>query len=100
MSLIRRGAATFGFSIDAAARRRLPRIVVAAMAMGGALWPMARWLPASDADVRGLAQAVILLALIAAAIAVYGLLLAFSGALRWQDAVNAIRQAKPTDLHD
>ena len=34
--LIRRGAATFGFSIDAAARRRLPRIVLAALAMGGA----------------------------------------------------------------
>ena len=37
-SLIRRGAATFGFSIDAAARRRLPRIVAAALAMGGLLW--------------------------------------------------------------
>src|ERR1019366_8922061 len=36
-SLIRRGAATFGFSIDAAARRRLPRIVAAALAMGGLL---------------------------------------------------------------
>ena len=40
-ALIRRGAATFGFSIDAAARRRLPRIVVAALAMGGLLWLMA-----------------------------------------------------------
>ena len=37
-ALIRRGAATFGFSIDAAARRRLPRIVAAALAMGGLLW--------------------------------------------------------------
>ncbi len=99
-ALIRRGAATFGFSIDAAARRRLPRIVVAAAAMGGALWLMARWLPAPDADVHGLAQAAVLLALIAGAIGVYGLLLALSGALRWNDAVNAVRQAKPTDLHD
>ena len=42
LALIRRGAATFGFSIDAAARRRLPRIVVAALAMGGLLWLAAR----------------------------------------------------------
>src|SRR5882724_15916 len=33
-SLIRRGAATFGFSIDTGARRRLPRIALAALAMG------------------------------------------------------------------
>ena len=36
-SLIRRGAATFGFSIDAAARRRLPRIVAAALFDGRAV---------------------------------------------------------------
>jgi putative peptidoglycan lipid II flippase len=36
-SLTRQGAASFGFSIDAAARRRLPRIVAAALAMGGLL---------------------------------------------------------------
>ena len=38
LSLLRRGASTFGFSIDAAARRRLPRIVAAALVMGGLLW--------------------------------------------------------------
>ena len=37
-SLIRSGAETFGFSIDADAKRRLPRIVVAALAMGALLW--------------------------------------------------------------
>ena len=37
LSLIRRGAATFGFSIDAAARRRLPRIVAAALVDGRAV---------------------------------------------------------------
>ena len=42
-SLIRRGAATFGFSIDAAARRRLPRMVAAALAMGGLLWLAAQF---------------------------------------------------------
>ena len=38
LSLIRRGAETFGFSIDADAKRRLPRIVMAALAMGALLW--------------------------------------------------------------
>ena len=38
LALIRRGAAIFGFSIDAAARRRLPRIGLAALVMGGLLW--------------------------------------------------------------
>src|SRR5436305_1571199 len=37
-SLVRRGAASFGFSLDAAARRRLPRIAIAALSMGGAVW--------------------------------------------------------------
>mgnify|MGYP003693730991 CR=1 FL=1 len=38
LTLIRRAAETFGFSIDAAARRRLPGILAAALAMGAALW--------------------------------------------------------------
>ena len=58
LALIRRGAATFGFSIDAAARRRLPRIVAAALAMGGLLWLATRFVPALTADTHGLAQAV------------------------------------------
>ena len=37
-SLIRRGAETFGFSIDTEAKRRLPRIALAALAMGALLW--------------------------------------------------------------
>ena len=36
LTLIRSGAETFGFSIDAAARRRLPGILAAALAMGAA----------------------------------------------------------------
>ena len=42
-SLIRRGAETFGFSIDAARKRRLPRIVAAALAMGALLWLATRF---------------------------------------------------------
>jgi putative peptidoglycan lipid II flippase len=38
--------------------------------------------------------------LISAAIAVYGLFLALSGAIRWDDAVTAVRQTKPADLRD
>src|SRR5262249_8475861 len=72
-SVVRRGTATFGFSIDAAARRRLPRIVAAALAMGALLWLAQDVVPAFG---HGLAQAAILAAQIAAALLVYGLLLA------------------------
>jgi putative peptidoglycan lipid II flippase len=99
-SLIRRGAATFGFAIDDNARRRLPRIVAAALAMGALLWLMARFLPASGADVHGLAQAVFLMLLISGAIAVYGLLLALSGVIKRGEAVNAFRQNRPADLRE
>jgi putative peptidoglycan lipid II flippase len=100
LALIRRGAATFGFSIDAAARRRLPRIVAAALAMGGLLWLMARWVLPQTADAHGIAQAVLLMVLISGAIAIYGLLLALFGVIRWRDAVNAISQTTRPDLRD
>ena len=99
-SLLRRGAATFGFSIDAAARRRLPRIAAAALAMGGLLWLTARFLPAPGANAHGLAQAVVLMVLISCAIAVYGVLLAMLGVTKLGDAVNALRQTRPGDLRD
>ena len=98
LALIRRGGATFGFSIDAAARRRLPRIVVAALAMGGLLWLTARFVPALGTDAHGLAQAALLTVLIPGAIAIYGLLLALFDVVRWNEAVNAIRQGTASDL--
>jgi putative peptidoglycan lipid II flippase len=98
--LIRRGAATFGFSVDAAARRRLPRIVIAALAMGGLLWLMATCLPAPAAATHSIAQAVLLGLLIAAGMAIYGLLLALFGVVTWADAVGAIRQTTAPDLRD
>jgi putative peptidoglycan lipid II flippase len=100
LALIRRSAATFGFSIDAAARRRLPRIVAAALAMGGLLWLAARFLPAPGADSHALVQAISLMVLIAGAMTVYGLLLAVSGVTNWGDTVNALRQNRPADLRD
>jgi putative peptidoglycan lipid II flippase len=96
-ALIRRGAATFGLSIDAAAQRRLPRIVAAALAMAGLLWLTAALLwPLAGA--HGLAQAAMLGVLLIAGVAVYGLLLALLGVLTWADAIGAARHSPPRDL--
>jgi putative peptidoglycan lipid II flippase len=91
LRLIRRGAETFGFSIDADARQRLPHIVLAALAMGAVLWLLTRALPALASGAHGLVQAVLLLAVIAAGIAVYGLFLRVFGVMGWREAVNAVR---------
>lgn len=93
-SLLRRGAATFGFSIDTAAKRRLPRIALAALAMGALLWFFARSLPALASGAHGFVQAILLLAVIAAGIAIYGLLLKLFGVAGWRETVNAIRPSK------
>ncbi|NOJ39639.1 murein biosynthesis integral membrane protein MurJ [Bradyrhizobium australiense] len=93
-SLIRRGAQTFGFSIDREAKRRLPRIALAALAMGAPLWLAARSLPSLTSNAHGLVQAVLLLLLISAGIVVYGLFLRLFGVTGWREAVNAIRQTK------
>jgi putative peptidoglycan lipid II flippase len=94
-SLIRQGAASFGLSLDADARRRLPRIVAAALVMGGLLRVAAAFAP----NVHGLAQAVVLFALIAGGVAVYVLLLAAFGVAGWREAVNAFSQSGHRDLH-
>ena len=98
--LIWRGAATFGFSVDAAARRRLPRIAMAALTMGGLLWLMATYAPAPAAGAHAFAQAVVLGLLIAGGMAVYGLLLALFGVIKWADAVSAVRRTTAPDLRD
>jgi len=100
LGLIRRGAAISGFSIDAAARRRLPRIVVAALAMGGLLWLMGRFVPALTAHTHGVVPAVLLVMLISGGMAIYGLLLALFGVTNWDEAVNAVRQTAAPDLRD
>jgi len=98
LALIRRGAATFGFSIDGAVRRRLPRIALAALAMGGLLWLAGLLMPALDA--HGLAQAALLIIVITGAAAIYGLLLALFGVIGWNDAVSAFRQTALPGLRD
>jgi putative peptidoglycan lipid II flippase len=98
LALIRRGAAAFGFSIDAAARRRLPRIVAAALAMGGGLWFASTSVLPPVASAYGLAQFAILGILIIGSIAIYGLMLRLLGAIDWADAANALRRSPPRDL--
>jgi putative peptidoglycan lipid II flippase len=100
LALIRRGAATFGFSIDAAARRRLPRIVAATLGMGGLLWLTAPLVLASGGNAHGMAQAGLVALLVSGGMATYGLLLAVLGAIRWGEAVNAIRQTAGPGLRD
>ncbi len=95
LSLIRQGAASFGFPVDQAARRRLPRIVAAALIMGGLLWLATSMIVA---PLHGLAQAVILLLTMIGGIAVYTLFLALFAVTSWREAVNAVRQGKPRDL--
>jgi putative peptidoglycan lipid II flippase len=85
LSLMREGAARFGVSIDAAARRRLPRIAAAALAMGAALWLV------PIGNLTGAAQAACLLGLIAAGAALYGLLLQLFGVTTWRETVNALK---------
>jgi putative peptidoglycan lipid II flippase len=97
-SLIRRGAMEFGFSIDGDARRRLPRIVAAAIMMGALLWLAAQFVLPWTIGAHGLAQAAILGILIAAAIAIYGLFLALFGVTNWTDAIGAIMRTPPRGL--
>ena len=92
LALIRRGASTFGFSIDAAARRRLPRIVAAALAMGGLLWLTAPFALAS-ADASVPLHLLLVAALVAGGIAAYGLFLALLGVIRWNEAIGAFRRS-------
>ena len=92
LSLIRHGVTAFGFSIDAAARRRLPRIVLAALAMGGLLWRVGP-LVLTSADASIPVHALLVAALIAAGIAIYGLFLALLGVITWNEAIRALRQS-------
>jgi putative peptidoglycan lipid II flippase len=98
LSLIRKGAATFGFSIDSEARRRLPRIVMAASLMGATLWLTAHVVLPSTANAHSLVQVAILGILIAGGIATYGLLLALFGVVGWAEAASAMRRTPPRDL--
>ena len=89
LSLLRKGTAEFGFSVDATARKRLPRIVLAAAAMGALLWLTVGLVPA---ETHGFIKFVALGVQIGAGMAVYGLLLQTLGAASWREAVNALKR--------
>lgn len=89
VSLLRKGTSEFGFSVDAAARKRLPRILLAAAAMGALLWLTAGLMPA---EVHGLIRFIVLGLQIGAGIAVYGLLLQFLGVVALREAVRALER--------
>ena len=99
VSLIRKGAESFGFSIDKAARRRLPRIAAAALAMGALLWLGAQALhPALTSGSHGLVM--LLPILIVAGVAIYVLFLRIFGVTDWRQGIDALRQNRPSGLRD
>ncbi len=100
LSLIRRGASTFGFSIDQAARRRLPRIAAAAFLMGGLLYLATNLALDATVPAHGLTQALALFALIAGGMAAYGAFLSLFGVTGWRETLNALKRspAGPRDL--
>ncbi len=97
-SLMRGRVETASVSLDAAARRRLPRIALAALAMGALLWCAARLILVPATATHSLVQTVLLLILVLAGIAAYGLLLRLFGVTGWREAIDAVRQNKPVAL--
>lgn len=89
VSILRKGTSEFGFSVDAAARKRLPRIVLAAAAMGALLWLTTGLMPV---EAHGLIRFIVLGLQIGVGIAVYGLLLQILGAASWREAVDALKR--------
>jgi putative peptidoglycan lipid II flippase len=86
--LLWRGAYAFGLSLDAEARQRLPRIVVAALIMGAVLWLAEAFVAPVTTTANFTAQATILGGLVAVGLALYGLLLELLGIVSWSKAIN------------
>lgn len=83
--VLARGTATIGFSIDVAARRRLPLIVLAALAMGALLWLATAVVLPFTADAHGVAEAAVLGMLIIGGATSYALLLTLFGVISWAE---------------
>ncbi|OAF08922.1 murein biosynthesis integral membrane protein MurJ [Bradyrhizobium neotropicale] len=88
-SLLRKGTTEFGFNADEAAQRRLPRIVLAALVMGGLLWLTSGLVHPGS---HGLVKFIALGLQIAAGIVVYGLLLQILGVASWRETVHALKR--------
>ncbi len=89
--LLWRGASAFGLSLDDGAKRRLPRIVAAALIMGAVLWLAETFVAPVAAAAHLTAQMTILGGLVAVSLTLYGLLLELLGIVRWSDAINDLR---------
>lgn len=92
--LILRGRARLGLALDGAARQRLPRIVLAALVMGGALALASNVMSPVATDAHRLIQIALLGALIAVGLALYGLLMTGFGIVSLSDARAAIRPSR------
>lgn len=86
-----RGSATFGFSIDAIARRRLPRIAICAAIMGTMLFLAESFVAPVTANAGFAAGLTILGGLVAAGVSFYGLLLDLFGVVSWGEAIGNLR---------
>jgi putative peptidoglycan lipid II flippase len=98
VSLGRNIAATFGFSIDAAARQRLPRLALAALLMGGALWLAVGALP--DESGSRVFQMALLGGLIVGGISLYCLLLLLFRVVGWHDMQTAVTRSRSPGLRE
>jgi putative peptidoglycan lipid II flippase len=84
-ALLWRGLARRGqFQLDARARRRLPRLLLAAVAMGAAVWLAGRWaqpwlVPTGPSGIPALTLLILL------GTTLFGLLVVATGAARWQE---------------
>ncbi|CCD99890.1 murein biosynthesis integral membrane protein MurJ [Bradyrhizobium sp. STM 3809] len=94
--LLRRGASSFGFAISGAARRRLPRIALAAALMAVALWAVAGVLKVAAGS--HVATAILLAALIGGAIIVYAALLLALGVVDGRQTLRAVRRRSVPNL--
>jgi putative peptidoglycan lipid II flippase len=87
-----RGATTFGFSIDALARKRLPRIAACAAIMGAMLWSSDTFVAPVMEGAGFTARLTILGGFVAAGISLYGLLLDLFGVVSWGEAIVGLRE--------
>lgn len=87
--LMIQGGRSFGWAIDADARRRLPVIILAALVMGALLWLLARYMPGAH---HKLAQTALLALQIICGLTIYAAPLLLSGALRWRDIRASLRK--------
>jgi len=93
--LLWRGSRSFGFSIDATARKRLPRILACSAIMGGTLYSSQYFVAPVMETATFFARLTILGGLVAAGISLYGLLLDLFNVVSWGEAFGDLRDRSP-----